>query len=317
MRRWFFLLMCLAGAHLFALTPPSPIQATPSLTFGKQFSTTAGGTTYLFVIPGWGMKEVSAQKNQGYFTLFPKEGGFGCSMQVNRHADLLTAEQEVMRLKETFEDTTDLSDGFEASFKKGRYACRTNGLFVIQIWYVLPNFSMEANATWEALRNCITVSERDMEAPEEWVAVKEIPWKGFRCNHPEKDSYVMFNSEISDRVKINDNPSIKHLLSLRDIKNSGFFYIQWNQENLDTLAPYERHLAEIKEEILSLEKGQKFDKKIQFNAKDEWALLDGYPYALITLSGDGFLFGFALKANFRGQSIDFNPYIKKISWSVP
>ncbi len=307
---------------LFAIDPPSPIKGSPNIFAGKQFSTMAGDTLFVFTFPeNWGMGNTSASKDQGHFILFPKEGGFGCSIHVDRFMDCETASEEQGRLKEDCSHPVEISKGFEVVMKKACYACLVNGPYLIQIWYSLPKLSAKEMAIWEKLRECISVSEErkpeKKEGSREWVAVEELVREGWVCHHPNNQLHVLYKSWGGvDRCKINGDLSRSYLLTIGDIFSSGYFYIKWDQEDLAISEPYERHLDEMKVDIVKGEKSQRFQRKMQFNAEEGWALLDGTPYTLLSLSGDGFLFGFALKNERSFNSIKLNDYVKRVVWWV-
>ena len=126
--------------------------------------------------------------------------------------------------------------------------------------------------------------------------------------------HVLYQSRIVDQIRPNRNSKFPYLLQINDLDGLGYFYIKWDQKDLEKLKPYQEHLNQMILHILSLEKGQKFEKEPKFNKEEGWALLQGNPYTVISLSGDGFLFGFALKNRNMWRNLDFNSYIQRVKW---
>ncbi len=262
------------------------------------------------------MGETSASEISGHFNLFPNEGGYGCSVQIDRFDNETLAKDEADRLSRTFSSVNDLSDGFESVSEKARYACRVSGLYVVQTGYSVSKASSQDAAIWEKLKLCVSVSEdKTLESlGEKWVAVQEIKWKGWVCNHPNNQLHVLCKNNMFSPTKPNQDSSKKYLLEIGDMQSSGFFYVKWDQQNLDISKPYEEHLNEIKADILNIEKKQSCERNIVFDQKQGWAFLRGNPYTLISLSGDGFLFGFALKSTHAVIPFNVNDYVKRVEW---
>ena len=317
----FLSLSCLVATNLFPLDPPKPVKNTPNIisSSGKSFFR-AGGTVLQVSCPeGWGVGDLFASQDYSHFSLFPNQGGFGCTVTVNRFANEGEAQEEALRLKSTFSNALDLSNGFEATFKSAWYACQVEGLFVVQMWYSLPKKNPEHEALWQKMKQCLAVSSAQapvVSPSTEWKPAIEAPWKGWVCNHPSNKLHVLLKCTPVEKVAYNLDLSKAYLFAIGDLRASGFFYIKWDQVELDKVAPYEQHLKEMAADILKMEKTQTFAKDLTSDLQGGWSLRNGNPYTLITFSGDGFLFGFALKQKNQFVSYDFNDYIKRVEWWV-
>ncbi len=308
---------CLFVLSICGLEPPQPIQGVPNV-LSQSFVLVAGNTEYVFTFPEeWGMGDASAVESEGNFILFPIQGGYGCSVKVSQFESEQIAKEGMERLKKGFVKMSPLSDGFEAVIGNAKYACYVMDRYVSEIWYSLPKRKIFNTNVWQQLKHCLSVSSlgKVTSSDEEWVAVKEIPFKGWICNHPNNQLHVLLESRLG-RVIPSQNRDQPYLLQIKDWQSSGYFYIQWDQKNLDCFDSYKAHLNEMKAHILSLGEGQKFEKDPSFVKEDQIAVLRGKPYTLVSLSGDEFLFGFALKNTIFGdfRSADFDSYVKQVKW---
>jgi hypothetical protein len=313
----FILFVCLLALHMFALDPPPPVKGVPTFFSGKNFTTQSGDTIFSFAFPAnWGIGRTSASGDSASFTLFPQDGSFGSVVEIQRFSNEMLANQEVERLKATFKSTSPIDNGFESMLKKAYYACYTNELYVVQIWYSLASKrSAQSDTNWSQLKQCVSVSEAKKEVKDEtWTPVKEIPRQGWVCNHPNNQLHVLLKSNYISPTKPNQDLKANYLLEIGDINSSGFFFVKWDQENLKSVTPYELHLKEMKAEILKLESGQKFEGRSEIMQEEGWAFLRGSPYTIVSISGEEFLFGFALKNNNKFISFDINDYIKRVEW---
>jgi hypothetical protein len=311
------MLIAALSIQLAALDPPKPISGIPNVLAGKQFSLTAGRTAYVFAFPeGWGMGDTSAVESQGRFTLFPKEGGYGCAIDIDRFDNETLAKDEADRISRTFSSVQDLPDGFESVQKTARYACRVSGVYLVQIWYVLPKRSREQQAIWEKLKACVRVSEEKKKeapaAPEEGGLLVEVPWKGWLCNHPNGLLHVLVERNLFYKTVPNLGSDKKYLLEIGDMHSSGFFYMKWDEKN--SKESLQAHLDEIRADVQSFEKKQSCESAAVFPDEEKWAYLRGDPYTLISVAGDGFLFGFALKNTSWGRSFKVNEYVNRVGW---
>lgn len=225
------------------------------------------------------------------------------------------ASAEVERLRSTFSSTKSLLNGFESELKNAWYASYTNENYVAQIWYVVPKKSNENRVHWENLKHSISIEKEKRKTTEiNGIDMEEVPHKGWVFNHPEDKLYVMFKNDFINPSKPCQDPDKAYLLSIGDMDSSGYFYLKWNSEDPDTRAPYDKHLDELKADVLKLEPNQTFEKNSVYVEEEQWAFLRGSPYTIISLSGDGFLFGFALKNKGWRNTFDLNKYLKRVEW---
>jgi len=144
-----------------------------------------------------------------------------------------------------------------------------------------------------------------------------IPKRGWICYRPESKQGVLLQSKGKFRTKANTNKSMTYLLEVEDRNCTGFFYILWNQVGTNQRPTHEAFLGEMKDELLKNIEGQAFEKKITFhNQRKSIGSLKGTPYSLITVEGDGFLFGFALKQTRKLGSYDPSRLISRVQYWV-
>jgi hypothetical protein len=143
---------------------------------------------------------------------------------------------------------------------------------------------------------------------------------------------VMFEGGLHTSLACHENadPATTHLLQFENKPfgpydgYSGFFYIKWDQGDLDKSEPYQAHLQEMLQEIMRIEPNQQVWEEPEFNLPDGYAILGGEPYLLITFSdnGESFLMGLAVKSEnqigipaFYNNKLDIvNDLVKKIKW---
>lgn len=311
----FFYLLTLP---LFALEPIKPNEGSPGWISEDPFITQAGQTTFTIHLPtGWGLGEVSTQEEGGYFALFPAPSGFGCVLEVERFDAVEDAQEELDRLKNSFSKTQALLSGFETVTSHFAYACQLQGHFLIEIWYALPPQVVLDPATWDHLKHCLNVTESSHTFFQSWAPVQEIPGEGWVCSHPQEPLHVLFEKDLAYPSFPNETPQRTYLLQISDRNHTGFFYLKWRDaEEIDSFAPFAEHLQEMAEDVFQQEKNQQFHEELHYQAEEGWAFVQGTPYSLLTLSGDRFLVGLALKNQIDDSLPDFDALLQRISWWI-
>ncbi len=307
---------CLFIVQAFALSPPKPIEGSPSIVVGKEFSTGAGDYLFTFHFPtNWGLGDVLASRDgSGYFELFPGKGGVGCSIQVENLGSDDAAQARMAELRATFSSTKSISDGFEADLSKAWYACRVFGSEVAQFWYSLPKKKKEHNKIWDEIKNCISIS---YSAPRYTMPpVKtDLPpvmehWKGWQFNR--HNQHVLFKTNGPVICTPNIDTSRAHALDFNDSNSKVIFYLKWDQkEDKDAFAA---HFDEMLADVKKVAPNQKMIGAPRYELQAGYAVWQGDPYTFITLSGDGagFLFAFAVQAIFNDVNVD--DLVNRVEW---
>ncbi len=321
----FPILVCclLTITQTYSLATPTPIEGTPNITSKTTFTFSAGPFIYHFKFPkGWGLGETNASRNgHSFFELFPPNGGHGCSIEAENFDDEAQAQNAVTELCKTFSNVNQLEDGFEVDLPNAWYSCRLQGAQVVQMWYSLPRKQQDHLASWKALENCLTLEiegKPQENEPEEFSPVTKT--KGIKpewlCNHPNRKLHVLFDAGFATKCTPNtgDVSESHHLTFSETFGSEGFFYVKWDQVDLDTPEPYSQHLNEMVKDVLKAAPNQKVASNPTFELEGGYAVLPGTPYTLISLSGDGFLFGFAARTTRPFQQPDLNGLIRKIRW---
>jgi hypothetical protein len=147
------------------------------------------------------------------------------------------------------------------------------------------------------------------------LPISELPLLGWALHHPKNNNVqVIFESFPLMNCMPNFEPSRLHLLEFEDLKCSGFLYIKWDQFNFQSKVTFQKHLDEILQDIMSFEPNQIFADDYEYDLDQGYGILRGSPYGLITLSGEGFLFGFAVRA--AHVKYDINELIHKVKWVI-
>lgn len=278
--------------------------------------TSSGNVNYEVKSPeDWGLSEFSCNPNgSAEFYFHPLKGGYGAKASIYSFSDSIEASNQVKNLKADFASIQSLENGFEAHLKKAQYSCIQNGRFVIETWYPRPKNKNSSLREWDVLKQSIKITEENL-ATDEYTPIKEIPKKGWIITHPDNDLYIVVNKAFCFPAKQNTDTSRSHLIELSALFSSAYFYLEWDQENLDTIDPYNRHLLKISKELLKHEEEQYFENEIKSDLKEGWAIKTGFPYTLITIAGDKFLFGFAIKKSNHFSRLNINDYIKLVKWN--
>jgi len=308
-------LICISYA-LAALPAPKPIEGHPSI-ISKTFSSCSGDFTFKFTPPkDWGFGSISSSQGSGYYELFPVNGGAGCTIEIKKYDDENLLKVAVEDLKKGFKSVKPLDNGFEAELPKAWFACRVQGNHLIQIWYSLPKKAAHATAAWNDLKNCLAISQKAaVDKNQPYARVTEAEYDGYWCHHPNNKLHVLFKSFPIIRCTINKDDKLVHYIRFSDLKAVGYFFIKWDQINLGEKAPYQGHLNEMLKEITQIEPKQKMEKEAVFNVASGYSLWRGSPYNLLTVSADGFLFGFAIKPE-GFLNVDLNDYIGRVKWKI-
>lgn len=316
--------ICLLIGQLNALSPPKPIKGTAMTVPSSQISkfNIAGLCFELSLPKGWGLSTSYLNTDGSRCAmLFPGKNGFGCMVTIHTFDQDQDLQKKMSVIKKSFKKVQLGSDQFEHMTKNTRYCCKKRGLNLIEVWYSLPRNKAINKKLWASLKNCITLCEEEEkegiiveeEKPSEAV-LKKIPDKGWVYNHPDNESHVIFETDEILFVSKNTDSNRSHLLEITDMDTSGFYYVEWDQQNLDTINPYKAHLKKMYQEIVSFDTKQKFEKNPEYSLEDKCGFWRGHPYSIITLSGDGFVYGFALKNKFRFSSANISDYIKRVKW---
>lgn len=315
-----FLITCLfISSSLIALEVPKPIKGTPSL-ISKEYSIGVGSVLFTFKLPpGWGLGNISAQADSpSYFTLFPQKGGFGCSIKVTRFDNDALANDAVQQMKKNFKKVSTLGNGFEAELKSAWFSCTSNSQYLVQIWYSLPKKQKNSYQIWKDLKQSMVISPiQSQPAPNSEANANRSPiektFNGWVCHHPANKVDVFFETFPLINASLKEDASQLYLLKFSGTFVSGYFYIKWDQNDLTTNAPFEAHIQEILQDIKKFDSSQKIGTPT-YDLAQGYGYADGNPYRLITVKGDGFLFGFAFKPSLSFASYDVNDLVKLVKW---
>ena len=311
MKEFFFLF--LLSLQLFATDLPLPVWGK---TTGPSFFST-DRVTFTFSCPeGWGIGETwSFQEGSRYFTLFPREMGFGCSIQIDRFIEAKGAMEEMARLQQTFPSTEEITSGFEAVFPIAGYSCRLDGLYLIQTWYCVADYIPFDHGLWDQLKRCISITDLEQQGSPSDNSMVKVPSRGWVCHHPDGKLHVLLECDgVVKKAEPPKDPHRKYLLEVMDFNMSGFFYLKWNQSDLHTQQPYEAFLKEIADEIRELESEQQFENSPKYNIENGFALIKGYPYGIVTVAGDQFLYAFAIKKSNSFGAFNTNNFVRRVKW---
>lgn len=314
----------LLASSLMALDIPKPIKGSASLISGSNNHNYGAGDLLvnLKTPNGWGVGNLSLSANQpSQISVFPIGGGYGCTINIRRCANATDANNAIEVVKKDFKQRTSLDNGFEAETKHAWYCCKATGDYFMEMWYPVPKMNKDTLKNWNALKNMVTLSSRAAETPKEVdpsIPRPPVEKSGFKwvAHHPENLFDVYFEPAMAMTVTKNENPDQLYLLRFNNYDCSGYFFIKWDQTDLSTETPFSNHLQEMLNDIRKLESSQRLVGSTQVNVKDGYAYSQGTPYNLITLSGDGFLFGFAYKPTFTFRNYDVNELIRKVRWTT-
>ena len=321
---------------LNAISFPNPIEGSPNI-FSRKHTVHTGSFVFEIDIPHeWGVGNYSASPDgSALFELYPRKGGNGCMIQIQSFHSNDQAMGALNNIRNEFKSTINLDDGFEVELANTWFSCRVNGDLLIQTWYCLPQPKKKKKkqqmtewhkAQWQSLKGCIHCSiASDFKGGAQSVPGEENHPKGrdpakktvdgWMFNHPTKDQVVFFKTFFRNRICSDKNFS--YSLSFEDIgvNADGYFYIDWDQMDLDSAKPYQNLAVKMSEEIKAIDSKQSFDS-IDIVLEEGYAILSGRPYGIVIVAGDGFLFGFAVKPIVEFRDVDLNDLINKVKWSA-
>lgn len=316
-------------SHLLEGSPPQPIQGVPGI-MAKAYNFGAGGVSFSITPPsGWGMGEMSVSPTESsHFVLFPSSGGYGCTIDVIPFENDLLAKEALEASKKRFKRITPLGNGFEAELKKGWYCCSSDENYLVKIWYMLPKKRKNETQVWNQLKQCLVIQKRVEQAQQNTTDTSTRPPVektngGWVFHHPENKIDLFFAFPWSNFLttscltssSLNSEPNQIYQIEFENFHVTGYFFVKWNQTNLDTEAPYKQHLQEMIEDVKKMETSQNNPSQFTLNLAERYAYAQGSPYTMFTLAGDEFLFGFAIKPN-TFLDYDVNNLIKLVSWDI-
>ncbi|MCB1116486.1 MAG: hypothetical protein KDK71_08455 [Chlamydiia bacterium] len=310
--KW-FICVFLFCAQTFALQPPSP-RISEATIQSRNNTFSSGDFSYIFSFPeGWGLADnICRPDGTAQFTIAPIRKGPSCTITVSNFPSEKEAQDELIHQSGTFNQTSEIEDGFEAKVSSGWYACRRKGTQLIQSWYLVPKKLMGAHSllAWNALKvlpkleKARGLDEIDFSDPSP-VFVKN---KGWVSKHPEKNLFVIYTETFPmSRVEPNKKSDRLYSLHITEMRKEAFFYLSWNPSPHDHERIYTTFLEEMMADLQKSQKNQSFGKP-SIHMDKSYALLPGYPYTLVALSGDDFLFGFAVKIK---SLIPSTPYFQE------
>ena len=260
---------------------------------------------------------LNADENS-YLTFCPANGGYRVSVEITPFDNEKSAKNALQKNKKSFKSVTRLDDGFEAELTSAWYCCKTSDRYLIEVWYSLPKKTNTSLKSWNALKNCIALEienpEPELDATDR-PAVEKTPFS-WVFHHPENKVDVFFKTTFRDETNQNGDPSQSYLINFCDWEAKGYFYIKWDQDDVSSEEPYAKHLEEMWEDVVKIDPTVQKSGKPTFDLKNGFAYSVSPPYLLITVHGDGFLFGFACQNKIKYVNFDVNDLVKKISWTV-
>jgi hypothetical protein len=315
------MLSCFLFTRLNGISPPSPIVGNPTF-LSPKFSAGSGSFIFEIDVPSkWGLGNFSVSPDgSAYFELYPKTGGNGCIIEIQRYNANDQAANALNKFRNKFKNTKALDDGFEAELSQAWFSCRIKGQFLIQTWYSLPKKSSKHKDHWKNLKNCINVLNVEDSIDKTPESLPHEPIKkmidGWRFNHPTKEQFVLFETHFGGSLR--NDEAFSYLISFDDITTnaSGFFYIEWDQSDLEITNPYQNLAEKIFKEMKAIDPNQSFDP-IKIIPEEGYAIMPGHPYGIVVVSGDNFLFGFAVKRLMDFKDVNVSALLDKVKWSVP
>ncbi len=296
---------------------PKPIEGFAQ-SKSASYKTTMNGYEIVFHFPNkWGMGEQTILSNdQSKFSLFPNKGGLGCTISLDYCKDNAALKNSIKSLEKLFPNSHQIQNGFEASIKEGFFLCKEEGSFLVQMWYVTPK-QKENILIWEGLKQCLTIIDPQVAAAAKRGErrVTEEPMRGWWCHHPASSFDVLFEIPPTSQAKANLGGTRNYHLQFTDPKTSGFFYVKWNCA-LDNAKTYKDHLKLMEAEITNLDSTQKSAAQPIIDLNNRYATLSGSPYQFITLAGEDFLFGFAVKTNSPHLKTNLDDLSARVKWRV-
>ncbi|MDX8430855.1 MAG: hypothetical protein SNF33_03505 [Candidatus Algichlamydia australiensis] len=293
------LFLCLISFQISALTPPKPIKGWPSMVINN-FHTSLGNDLLILKAPNhWGYEEINTSRDgNADINFFPSNGGYGYSLRLRRMENEEIAKEKVNRLRDTFSKSRMIQEGFEVIENKFCYTCYQSGCYVVQFWYVVPKKLRSVPSFWRELKNSVII-ETSQEASSlselEWAPVRKVDRYTYSCSHPNNNLHVLVDHRGTLKQKTKQTPGKSHLIALTDSFSKILIFIKWEQDESNTFNDIESQLFEIGNEISTYKKNQVFKKEYLKSKENNWGILEGYPYSVISFKSEGFICSLAVK----------------------
>ncbi|MBM3198467.1 MAG: hypothetical protein FJZ58_04340 [Chlamydiae bacterium] len=318
--KWLIYTWLIVGSSfLFSeITTPKWGEAVITPQEGLFESTIEGGKITLSLPRNWGIGQVVRHNpEKTWISLFPRSGGYGCEILVQHIDDKLVLEEEKVHKRSFYSQVHDLVGGFEAHVHGSWYACWSHGAFLVQVWYSLPKYTQANAEQWASIRQCLVLEDPSENYQHTYSYVERQYWTSWCIGHPDYARQVMLDVNMGCYCLQNDPLSYKSVLQIIDRDHEGFFYVKWDQEDLDVRQPFDTYTREIMEEIHALQEGQFFDQERAFYLSSGVMFLPGVPYSIVVMSGEDFLVGFAMKKRWDPWDQEVWPiweYLRRVRW---
>ena len=183
---------------------------------------------------------------------------------------------------------------------------------IIQICFFTESAFLQANPyICSSFQDVINLDE---EEPQALPPITEMPLVGWCFQHSNQKLQVIFECYPDLSCVPNYEPCPSYLLQFEDSRGSGFLYIKWDPSACPSKNTFKHNLEEMLLDIARLEPNEITADDYEYDLNQGYGILKGSPYGLISLSGDCFLFGFAVKAKLHPY--DINDLIHRIKWSI-
>ncbi len=323
--RTLLVLTLISAAPAMALSPPKPVTGFPSIMSGRGTHFHLRDKIISVKAPqGWGIGDtsLSSEDKTSYLSLFPSNGDYGCTIQIDRYPDESAAAAALEKVKHTFSSVKPIQNGFEVDLKKAWFSCKQSSTCVVQMWYSLPKKKSDSLKKWQSLKDCVSIEPIEVQepVPVELSNQPAVEKRGFDwvCHHPENKIDLFFKTLPFWESNGNTDPSKLYSVEFKDIMSDGYFYVKWDQADCTHEAVYHDFLKEILADLKGIDSAQQARGKAIVNLDQKLAFWKGSPYTIVIVSADdsGFLFGFALQQSIPHLNVDWDSYIQRVSWTT-
>lgn len=141
--------------------------------------------------------------------------------------------------------------------------------------------------------------------------------QSFHCPHPDQKQILSFReSPLFEAIPNTENVQRRYQFKLRKFSNAALCYVEWDPNDLDTIAPYETHLKEILEDLKKINPNEilEGDPYYELSPRGGFGIARTSSHLLYSVQVEDLLVGFAIQNHpFMYSDFEIGDLLERVS----